>query len=152
MVNPKVIKEQDKFEDYLQEAGLRVSRGRRVVFEEVMDSHGHFTSEEIAKTCRDRDATVSRATVYRSLREMVEAGVIRKTAFGKKHQVYEHLYDEKKHHHARCVRCHALIEIPDLDEEKPYHPILKKKGFRILGHEMHFYGICQKCQNLSKKK
>ena len=82
---------------------------------------------------------------------MLEAGIIRGTAFGDKHQHYEHLYDEKKHHHAQCVRCHRFIEFPDLDEDKRYHPILEKQGFKMIGHEMHFYGICKKCQEESIK-
>ena len=42
-------------------------------------------------------------------------------------------------------------EFPDLDEDKRYVPILKKQGFKILGHEMHFYGICRKCQGRRMK-
>jgi len=141
-----VLKEREKFEDYLLKAGLRVSRGRAGVFREVMRAHGHFTAEEIAKACGRRKPKVSRATVYRSLREMLEAGVIRGTAFGEKHQHFEHVYDEEQHHHARCVRCSALIEFPDMGEESRYQAILEKKGFKMLGHEMHFYGICRQCR------
>ncbi len=141
-----IAKEQCRFEQFLLKSGLRLSRGRSGVFKEVMGAHGHFTAEEIAKICIHRRPKVSRATVYRSLREMLEAGIIRGTAFGEKHQHYEHVYDEKPHHHARCVRCSALLEFPDLNEDKRYHPILEKEGFKVLGHEMHFYGICSSCQ------
>ena len=74
---------------------------------------------------------------------LLEAGVIRETAFGDKHRHFEHVYDEKPHHHAQCVRCHSFIEFPDKKEDEIYHPYLKKQGFKILGHEMHFYGICK---------
>ena len=142
----RVKQEQRKYEYYLKEAGLRFSPGRQVVFRQIIESHGHFTAEEIAKVCASLQPIVSRATVYRALHEILEAGVIRETAFGDKHQHYEHLYDEKEHHHAQCVRCHQFIEFPDLGEDKRYHPILEKKGFKIIGHEMHFYGICKDCQ------
>lgn len=141
-----ILEEEDRFIRYLDKAGLRLSRGRQGVFKEVMQAHGHFTAEEMAKICARRKPAVSRATVYRSLREMLEAGIIRGTAFGEKHQHFEHIYDEKPHHHARCVRCSKLIEFPDLNEDKRYHPILARKGFKVLGHEMHFYGICRECQ------
>ena len=142
----KVQGEWLKYEFYLKEEGLRISRGRQVVFGQVMKKHGHFTAEEIAKICSGLKPPVSRATVYRALHEILESGVIRGTAFGDKHQHYEHLYDEQKHHHAKCIRCHQFIEFPDLDEESRYRPLLEKKGFKIIGHEMHFYGICSKCQ------
>lgn len=143
--NP-VVRERQKFEDYLSKAGLRVSPGRLKVLRTVVHTHGHFAAEEIVKICRKSNLKVSRATVYRSMRELLEAGVIRETAFGEKHQHFEHVYDEKLHHHAHCIRCHGNIEFPDLHEDDRYRPILEKEGFKILGHEMHFYGICRKCQ------
>ena len=140
-------KELSKYESYLKAEGLRFSRGRQIVFHQALKKHGHFTAEEMAKICAGLKPAVSRATVYRTLHEILEAGVIRGTAFGDKHQHYEHLYDEKKHHHAQCVRCHQFIEFPDFNEESRYHPILEKQGFKIIGHEMHFYGICKNCRD-----
>ncbi len=138
--------EREKFSRHLEKAGRKVSQARKAVFDEVMRAHGHFTAEELTKICADKKPKVSRATVYRSLRELLEAGVVRETAFGDKHHHFEHVYDEKPHHHAQCVRCHAFIEFPDLKEDIVYHPYLEKKGFQILGHEMHFYGICRDCR------
>lgn len=138
--------EEQKYQDYLIKRGLIFSRGRRAVFNKAIETHGHFTAEEMVKVCSALNPTVSRATVYRSIHELQEAAIIRATAFGDKHQHFEHLYDEKKHHHAQCIKCHEFIEFPDLDEDKRYHPILAKHGFKIIGHEMHFYGLCKKCQ------
>jgi Fur family ferric uptake transcriptional regulator len=139
--------ERARFLEHLAQAGLRVSQGREMVFAQVMATHGHFTAEELAKICVQKKLDVSRATVYRVLRDLLEAGIIRETAFGDKHHHFEHVYDEKPHHHAQCVRCHCFIEFPDKKEDKVYHPYLKKQGFKILGHEMHFYGVCKDCQD-----
>ena len=111
-----------------------------------MHSHGHFAPEELVKQCKHNKRCVSRATIYRSLQDLLEAGIVRKTAFGEKHQNYEHIYDEKPHHHAKCLRCGVYFEFPDLGEDKIYRPILEKEGFKVLGHEMHFYGMCKKCR------
>ena len=139
------VEEMKRFEDYLKKSGLKVSYGREEVFREVFDFHGHFTAEDLVKSCKKNRSKASRATIYRSLHELLEAGIIRKTAFGEKHEFYEHLYDEPPHHHARCVRCRGIIEFPDLKEDKVYVAFLQKRGFKILGHEMHFYGVCQSC-------
>ena len=141
----KIQGERIKFEEYLTASGLKLTLGRRGVFDEVMHAHGHFAPEELLKQCKKNKRRVSRATVYRSLTELLEAQVIRKTAFGEKHQHFEHVYDEKPHHHAICIRCHTMIEFPDLKEDNIYYPILEKHGFKVLGHEMHFYGICHAC-------
>lgn len=145
-VNKKIQDEKIKFRTYLDNMGLRMSPARKRVFEKVMQLHGHFSAEFLASACQEGTQKVSRATVYRTLKELLESGVIRETAFGDKHQNYEHLYDEKPHHHARCSRCGTFVELPDLNEDKLYESILKEKGFQMLGHEMHFYGICAECQ------
>jgi len=146
-VEEQISTELEKFEKYLNRHGLKLTNGRKIVFNEVMCAHGHFAAEELVKQCKAKRRKVSRATVYRSIFDLLEAGVIRKTAFGEKHQHYEHIYDEEPHHHARCIRCGVMIEFPDLKEDMIYQPILEKKGFRVLGHEMHFYGICRDCRN-----
>ena len=142
-----IADERGRFLSYLAKAGLRLSQGRETVFAQVMSTHGHFTAEELARACLDGKLDVSRATVYRVLQDLLEAGIIRETAFGDKHHHFEHVYDEKPHHHAQCVRCHSFIEFPDRKEDLVYHPYLEKQGFKILGHEMHFYGICKQCQD-----
>ncbi len=142
-----ISEEHSKLESYLQSNGLKLSFGRELVFQAAIGSHGHFTAEELVKLLKKQPQRVSRATVYRSLKELLEAGVIRETAFGDKHHHFEHVYDEDPHHHAQCIRCHSFIEFPDLKEDTVYRPILEKEGFKILGHEMHFYGICRKCRD-----
>lgn len=144
-MNQRILREREKFKNYLNKSRLQFTSGRKAVFDEVMRAHGHFAPEELVKQCKDNRRRVSRATVYRSLRELLESGVIRETAFGEKHQHYEHVYDEKLHHHARCIRCSGIIEFPCLQFDRRYAKFLAEKGFHILGHELHFYGICRKC-------
>ena len=139
--------EKDKYLKYLETHGLKLTKGREEVLEEILKTHGHFAAEELVKRCRVRHRRASRATIYRSLRELREAAVIRETAFGEKHLHFEHVYDEILHHHARCLRCYKIIEIPCHHEDKKYIKILDRHGFKTLGHEMHFYGLCRMCRN-----
>lgn len=145
-----INQEREKFQEYLSGHGLKNSTGRQNVFALVMNAHGHFTAEEMVKKAQDEGVDVSRATIYRSLRELLEAGIIRETAYGEKHQHFEHVYDEKLHHHARCVRCGHILEFPDHGEEDPYRKTLEKQGFKILGHELTFYGLCKSCGSREK--
>ena len=121
--------ERSKFLRHLVKAGRRVSHGREVIFNEVMRTHGHFTAEQLSRECLEKKLKVSRPTVFRVLHDLLEAGVIRETAFGDKHRHFEHVYDEKPHHHAQCIRCHCFIEFPDRKEDEVYHPFLEKKRF-----------------------
>ena len=143
----KIFQEKRKFHQFLNKSGLKLTSGRQAVFKEIMHAHGHFAAEELVKRCQRHRTQVSRATIYRSLRELREAGVIRETAFGEKHQHYEHVYDEHLHHHARCIHCSTIIEFPCQNEKNPHIKALERQGFKIIGHEMHFYGMCRKCQD-----
>ena len=148
----KILEEQKKYNRYLEKNSLRITRGRARVFETVMNAHGHFAPEEIVKICQKNKTKVSRATIYRSINELLESGVIRLTAFGEKHQHFEHLYDEKPHHHARCIKCGIIIEFPDKNEDAVYQPFLESKNFHVLGHKMYFYGICSNCNGETKRR
>ena len=127
-----------------------MTRGRELVLDSVLKTHSHFSTEDLVKQFRRRKEAPSRATIYRAMTELLEAQIIRQTAFGEKHNNYEHLYDEKPHHHAFCVRSGKYFELPDLGEEEKYLPILKQMGFQVLGHEVHFYGISKECQTEAK--
>jgi Fur family ferric uptake transcriptional regulator len=142
------IKDEEKkrLRIYLEKSDLKLTPARKIVLEEVLRYHGHFTGEELCRTIKSKNEKASRASVYRAIKELLEAGIIRETAFGEKHKHYEHIYDEKHHHHARCIRCHRVVEFPCDDYGKKYEPFLKKSGFEVLGHELHFYGICKKCK------
>ncbi len=142
----QILDERVKYQKFLEKRGQKFTQGRKSVFDEAMNAHGHFTAEELVKKCKQKKRKVSRATIYRNLHDLLEAGIIRETAYGEKHHHFEHIYDEKRHHHARCIKCHDVLEFPDLNEDIIYQPFLAKKGFTILGHEMHFYGLCSKCQ------
>ncbi len=139
-------RERNKFTSFLERTGKKMSPARLTVFNAAMRAHGHFTAEDLMKAMEKVKGGVSRATVYRSLHDLLEAGVIRETAYGEKHIFYEHLYDEKAHHHARCIHCHGVIEFPALGIDEKYETMLCRKGFKVLGHEIHFYGICRNCQ------
>lgn len=140
-------KERQKFVAFLKQKGLRFTAGRDLVLMTVLNTHGHFSCEDLVKGFKQRGSSVSRATVYRSVAELMEAQIIRQTAFGTKHSNYEHVYDEQPHHHAYCIRSGKFFELPDLGEEEKYLPILKKMGFEVLGHEVHFYGISKECRD-----
>ena len=60
---------------------------------------------------------MSRPTVYRTLNELVEAGLLRKMALGGR-AVYEHDYGYPQHDHLHCTICDELIEFQITDLSK----------------------------------
>ena len=102
---------QERFTEFLQSRGKRITQQRKIIVAEVFKRHAHFDAEDLighlSSTAGGR--RVSRPTVYRTLSEVVDAGLLRSMSLGGR-TVYEHDYGYPQHDHLHCQRCKKLIE------------------------------------------
>ncbi len=82
-----------RFEEFLQSRGKRVTSQRRIIVQQVASRHEHFDADQLVDDLSKTEHAdnVSRPTVYRTLSEMVEAGLLRKMTLNGR-AVYEHDY------------------------------------------------------------
>ena len=59
--------------DFLEKKNLRVTDQRRVIIDTVFSTEEHFTAEQLLEWAREKDRSVSRATVYRTLPLLTES-------------------------------------------------------------------------------
>ena len=108
--------------------GLKITPQRRVILELLADDDSHPTAEQ----------------VYNTFRELVESGELTPV-----HDLSDggQRYDtnSEPHHHLYCVRCHTLIDI-DRDFGGLDLTPRERSGYRILGRQVTFHGICPDCQ------
>lgn len=137
----------DKFREYLTTRGMRLTPERTSVVEEVFSSHEHFDSDQLVdRLASQKDGKrVSRATVYRTLNEMVEAGLLRKVARTQNRDVYEHDYGYPRHDHLICGKCGSLTEFENAPLAGILEQVATAHGFRVAGHRLEVYGICADC-------
>jgi Fur family ferric uptake transcriptional regulator len=137
----------DKFREYLRRNGKRLTRERTIVVEEVFSDHEHFDSDQlVGRLSQQREARrVSRSTVYRTLAEMVDAGLLRKVARPRDREVYEHDYGYPEHDHFICGKCGELIEFRNESILQILDEAADDLGFRMSGHRLEVYGTCAKC-------
>ena len=71
---------QERFAEFMQTRGKRITRQRQVIIDHVMTRHEHFDAEQLLVDLKETSAgsQASRPTVYRTLNEMVEAGILKK--------------------------------------------------------------------------
>ena len=86
---------------------------------------------------------ISLGTVYRNLEILCRAGLINRLQTGGGQRQYDG--GVHKHYHVRCVECGQVSDVPaepfpDLDAAA------EAEGFRIIGHQLTFEGICDKCR------
>ncbi len=142
-----------RFTQFLQARGKRVTEQRRLIVEMIYSHHAHFDADELMGHLQDLIARrkISRPTVYRTLSEVVEAGLLRKMTLGRR-RVYEHDYGYPRHDHLHCEMCNKLIEFHSEDLERIRDAVAREHEFQIIGHRMFISGICADCRKLDERK
>ncbi|MFO0939802.1 MAG: Fur family transcriptional regulator [Pirellulales bacterium] len=136
----------ERFEEYLVARGLRKTDQRRFLVEQVFSRHEHFDADQLIDQLPRRGDPnyVSRPTVYRTLKEFVEAGLLRQFELNGR-SVYEHDYGYPEHDHLYCVKCHRLIEFQSEEIVRLRDEIGRAQKFRVRSHRLIIQGVCQDC-------
>ncbi len=143
----------DKFREYLATRGKRLTQERAFIVEEVFANHEHFDAEELVErlTNRKDSKRVSRATVYRTLNGLQEAGLLRKVARTNDRDVYEHDYGYPEHDHLICTKCGMLIEFSNQKIRELLEEITQEHHFLMDHHRLEVQGLCKECSRPSRR-
>lgn len=144
---------QERFEEYLQSRGLRNTDQRRFLIEQVFKHHEHFDADQLIDQLprKGHENHVSRPTVYRTLNEFVEAGLLRKFELNGR-SVYEHDYGYPQHDHFYCTKCHKLIEFQSDELLQLRDSIAREHRFRVRGHRLIIQGVCDDCSRQKRER
>ncbi|MCZ8239700.1 MAG: Fur family transcriptional regulator [Leptospiraceae bacterium] len=134
--------EMTTFSNYLKKKGLKITTQRMLVAEKIFSIHNHFTAESLQEELKDRRDEISKATIYRILSIMVEAGLLQEHNFGKDYKYYEHIIGHEHHDHIICIECGRIVEFMDEKIEELQRKAAREKGFTITGHDLNIFGIC----------
>jgi Fur family ferric uptake transcriptional regulator len=135
-----------EFVEKLRPAGGRRSGKRDVIVEIFLRQEGHLAADELVELIRKEDARISRATIYRTLQWMVDAGIARKVDFGEGRYRYEHSYRHPRHFHLICKTCNQSFEFLSSDIEALIEEIAEARRFSPRQSVLQIYGTCEDCQ------
>ena len=135
-----------RLRDHLKSRNLRMTPERLMVLQGVLSQQGHFDAEELLETLRRSDHPVSRATLYRTLDHLAEAGLVKRHHFREGHARFESVFDRDHHDHMVCERCGTVIEFVSEAIESLQEQVCAEHGFRALGHVHQIFGVCRSCQ------
>ncbi len=145
----------EKFREFLATRGKRLTQEREIIVREIFATHEHFDTDQIvARLARTRTdgRRVSRATIYRTLSSLEEAGIIRKVARSNEREVYEHDYGYPQHDHFICEKCHELIEFRNDAISSVLEEVAAELGFRMSSHRLEAHGICAECARPPRRR
>lgn len=134
------------FREYLTSNGLRFTRERKEILDEVMKVHNHFEVEDIYAGLRRKKTDISRASIYRVMPLLINSGIVRKTPCEEMKARYEHILGHEHHDHMVCVKCGKTIEFKKEGIEKLQQEAVKEHHFRMLGHRLIISGLCGDCK------
>ena len=129
----------------LREGGYKLTPPRLAVLQVFETEAGHLSPTQVLERARGFYPAVSRATVYRTLELLTALGVLR-PLYLSDGGLYFTRADEG-HHHLVCCDCGVVIEFEECVAEELAQRLAEQLGFRIQGHLLEFYGLCENCHD-----
>ncbi|NQW19827.1 MAG: transcriptional repressor [Chloroflexi bacterium] len=129
----------------LEDRGLRKTATRSTIVARIETANDAFTAEQL---CRDLPG-VGRATVYRTIRHLVDAGALCKLPILDGAPMYS-IARVEHHHHTICSKCGTIGEFRDSTVERVMRSLGKEIDGDIVGHRMEIFITCNRCLGISK--
>lgn len=136
--------EYETTEARLRAHGLRATRQRLAVLDELLLEPNDVTAQQLYDRLRERSQRIGLATVYRTLDALAHAGVIEPLAHFREALCYRVCRDGH-HHHLVCTECHSIIELTGCELDEPLARAAAEHGFVATGHQLEVSGVCASC-------
>lgn len=124
--------------------GFKITGPRVQVVEHVASQDQNFTAEGLAAAL----APVGRATVYRTLKLLIDADLVCRIIMNDGSVAYR-LSHEAHHHHLVCTSCGATEDIHLSDVEAVMSRVRDATEYEIASHRIEVYGLCPRCRATS---
>ena len=135
-----------RFEQFLARRALRLTRERAAIVEAVLSMEGHFPIEQLVAELRRRGIRGSKATVYRALPFLTEAGILQPADVSTDTRRYEAAFGREHHDHLVCSRCGAIVEFEFEAFEVLQREVAARHGFELEAHVHQLVGRCPACR------
>ena len=130
-----------KIKTYLQERGINPSMQRVAVMHYLLNNFTHPTVDEIHSNLSSSIPTLSKTTVYNTLKVLVDNGAALQLTIDEKNTRYDGNTTPHAHFICLCCGCVHDVEPIKLDEVS----LSKYKNLRITETQVYYKGFCEKC-------
>lgn len=144
-----------RLQQFIHSKGLRNTPQRNAIVEAIFSSDEHFTADELWDKIRKTQSRSSRATVYRTISLLVEAGLLHEIDLGDDQKTYDpNFVDSPAHNHLVCIDCGKVIEFEDPNIQLMNDCAARRLGFRPSKQSLKIEACCEKlrlngrCENL----
>ena len=127
----------------LEDGGYRITKPRLSVIDLLSRKVRGFKADDICDELPD----VGRATVYRTIKLLLEAGVICKLALPDGTPIYSTALVHH-HHHTVCVKCYSVGEFRHTTIERLLRSLEREVSGEIVEHRMEVFTLCEDCATM----
>ncbi len=129
------------FRRYLHGEKLKFTPERAMILDAALRKTGLFEAEQLVADLKQIGHRVSRATVYRTLNHLHDAGILKQVFFDNKQSYYEVIAGRQAYDYLICVETGKVIEFSSDKLKKLRDEICQQHGFEPLSHQFHIFGI-----------
>lgn len=143
----------DYVKQVLKDNGYKFTNQRSEIYNVFLNNESdHLSSEEVYDIVSKEDPEIGIATVYRTLQLFEELDILYKISFDDGVARYEIKNNDSthRHHHLICLDCGRVIEVKLDLLDSLESEIEKEEDFKIVDHNLKFYGYCNNCNKRHK--
>ena len=134
------------FRRYLHENKLKFTPERAMMLDAVLRKEKLFDPDGLVADLKGLGHRVSRATVYRTLKNLLDAGIVKQVFFDNKQSYYEVVVGRETADYLVCAVTGRVVEFRSEALRQLRDEICRAHGFDPLGHQFHIYGLSPAAQ------
>ena len=135
------------FRKFLRSRSLKYTAERADVLQAIIEHDDLFEAEELLLNMRSRGHRVSKATIYRTLRLLQEAGIITQALFDAKQAHFQLIYGREPRDSMLCMRTGKAIDFQSKELAQLRDRICHELGWTPVGHRFQIYALAPEDQN-----
>lgn len=129
------------FRRYLHGQKLKFTPERAMILDAVLRKEGLFDAEQLVGDLKRLGHTASRATIYRTLSHLQDAGILKQVFFDNRQSYFEVIAGRAARDYLICVQTGQVIEFNSEKLRKLRDEICAEHGFEPINHQFHVFGI-----------
>ncbi len=140
---------QDEIRSLFKGRGLKVTPQRVAIYKALAETTCHPTASDLYHQVARDYPMISQNTVYYTLASFQEVGLVKEVNYW--HDQARFDANVQPHHHLICLGCRAILDIENRSLNRLTSCSAIPKEFRVIDHQVEFYGYCRTCQDSSDR-
>ncbi len=129
------------FRRFLKKQGLKFTTERALILDAVLAKEAVFEAEQLFEEMRAAEHRVSKATIYRTLKHLLEAKIVKEVLIDSRQAHYQLSIGRKPTGHLVCPETDQIIEFPTDELQPVVDRICKEHGFEPVGFRFIIFGV-----------